>query len=227
MWPSEEWASRIYDWSNVGLLVGLVIGVISTCLVVWMGNVKEAYFKNQIAVTKQDTALANERAAKAMESATLAENKNLILESQLLTLRKQTEARRLTGEQKIKLANLLSNENGGVAIVSPMADGEAFDFADDFDSALQAAHWQTGRIKNHITSRFGVSLLTVEGTALPSTKKLSDALTSIGITHDVIILKTNDSTINTIVPAFQAGYLYLVINHKPYPTLKNAPLHSP
>jgi hypothetical protein len=73
MWPSEELASRVYDWANWGLLVGLVLGVISTGLVVRMGNVKETYFKLHIAETNKSTALANERAADAQMRATLAE----------------------------------------------------------------------------------------------------------------------------------------------------------
>jgi hypothetical protein len=58
MWPSENWASRLYDVANSGLIVGLIIGVISTVIVVWMGNVKEAYLRKDLAST-------NERAAKA------------------------------------------------------------------------------------------------------------------------------------------------------------------
>lgn len=41
MWPSEDLASRLYDTANVGLVVGLIIGVISTVLLVWMGNVRD------------------------------------------------------------------------------------------------------------------------------------------------------------------------------------------
>ena len=235
MWPSEEWASRVYDWANLGLIVGLVIGVISTVLVVWMGNVKEAYLPKQVAETNKSAALANERAADAKKTATVAEqgtadalaeqellrNKNLILESQLLGVRKQSEARRLTGEQKRELIKLLSGGDEGVAIVSPIADGEASDFADDFDSALQAAHWQTLRIRNRITTKFGVSLVTVEGTVLARTKRLSDALTAVGISHETNTLKTSDTSLQSISPKFEVGYLYLVIEHKPFPNVKN------
>jgi len=58
MWPSEDWASRLYDLANWGLIVGLIMGVVSTVVVVWMGNVKEAYLRKDLAST-------NERAAKA------------------------------------------------------------------------------------------------------------------------------------------------------------------
>ena len=68
MWPSEELASRLYNMANVGLIVGLVLGVICTALVVWMGNVKEAYLQKEIADTDQRAALANERAAEAQKT---------------------------------------------------------------------------------------------------------------------------------------------------------------
>src|SRR6478752_5646573 len=62
MWPSFEIASKLYDWANVFLIGSLVIGAVSTVLVVWMGNAKEAYLKEGIA-------LANERAETAKEHA--------------------------------------------------------------------------------------------------------------------------------------------------------------
>jgi len=51
MWPSEEWASRVSDWANLGLIVSLVLGVLSTALLVWMGSVKEGYLKRELANT--------------------------------------------------------------------------------------------------------------------------------------------------------------------------------
>ncbi len=63
MWPSEDWASRLYDLANWGLIVGLIIGVISTVVLVWMGNVKESYLKKGLAATNERAAHAEERAA--------------------------------------------------------------------------------------------------------------------------------------------------------------------
>jgi hypothetical protein len=65
MWPSEEWASRLSDWANIGLIVGLIFGVLSTVLLVWMGNVKEAYLKRELADTNLRAANAEQRAADA------------------------------------------------------------------------------------------------------------------------------------------------------------------
>jgi hypothetical protein len=146
-------------------------------------------------------------------------SENLTLQSSLFSLQRQSESRWLTGEQKAKLSKLLSGAGeNGAAIVSALMDGEASDFADDFDSSFQAAHWQTKRIKNLISGKFGVFVVTAEGTSLPRTKLLSDALTAVGIPHEVTTVKDGDASTS---PAFQAGFLYLVIEHKPLPMAKN------
>jgi hypothetical protein len=75
MWPSEEWASRLFDWANIGLIFSLAVGIVSTMLLVWMGNVKEAYGK----ITQQNVELKlskqQERAAEA-ERVLLAERQH-------------------------------------------------------------------------------------------------------------------------------------------------------
>jgi hypothetical protein len=75
MWPSEEVASRLYDWANFGLIVGLVVGIVSTVLLVWMGNAKESYLRTHIAGAGKAAAQANER-SKVLEG----DNLNLRLE---------------------------------------------------------------------------------------------------------------------------------------------------
>jgi hypothetical protein len=56
MWPSEAVASRLYDMANIALIIVLIGGVVATSLVVWMGNVKEAYLKRHLADTQLETA---------------------------------------------------------------------------------------------------------------------------------------------------------------------------
>jgi hypothetical protein len=46
----------------------------------------------------------------------------------------------------------------------------------------------------------------------PGVNALSDALTAIGITHEDLPYKDGDASSS---PAFKAGYIYLVIGHKP------------
>src|SRR5713226_351356 len=76
MWPSEEWASRLYDLANVALVIGLIVGAISTVLVVWMGNIKEEYLR-------KDLASANERAANLEHETEELRSRNLELEKSL------------------------------------------------------------------------------------------------------------------------------------------------
>jgi hypothetical protein len=194
-----------------------------------MGDVKEAYLRKQLAETDRSAAVAKQGAADAQKTASEA-NKgtadalveqerlrkdNLVLQSQLLLLRRQSEPRRLTGEQKAALVKQLSGSAGGVTIVSPLIDGEALDFADDFDSALQTAHWKTGRVRSLLTTKFGVAIVTVEGTVLRQTKQLSDALTAIGVQHEMTTAKEGDGSTG---PVYHSGYLYLLIEHKPLPS---------
>jgi len=65
MWPSPELASRIYDIANFALIGSLLVGVVATVLIVWMGNTKEAYLRRELANAGRDAAQANARAAEA------------------------------------------------------------------------------------------------------------------------------------------------------------------
>ena len=44
MWPSLETASHIADVANVFFIASLVVGLVSTFLIVWMANVKETHW---------------------------------------------------------------------------------------------------------------------------------------------------------------------------------------
>lgn len=242
VWPSEPIASRIYDIANMVLVASLAFGVISTGLIVWMGNVKEEYLKSRLATGESDLAAAKLELGKQQVRAadadvrvagleTEAANAGIemakqqtraaIAEKSLLELRAQVAPRRLSGKQKAELAALLAGEGrNGVAIVSPMMDGEASDFADDFKSAVETAHWETLRIVNRISSKFGLAVVTCEGTGEPVlalAKRLDDALNSVGIAHEVTTFKNEDASTS---PPFQTGYLYLVVEHKPLPNAK-------
>lgn len=83
MWPSATVASRVYDIANIFLVVSLVLGVVATALVVWMGAVKEAYSREEVAALGLKTAEANERAAKANEAAERERVERLKLEARL------------------------------------------------------------------------------------------------------------------------------------------------
>jgi len=65
MWPSAETASWLYNLANIGLILGLVVGVISTILVVWMGNVKEEYLNRSLADSRERTASLEKQAGES------------------------------------------------------------------------------------------------------------------------------------------------------------------
>lgn len=69
MWPSEDAASRIYSWANIGLIFSLTLGVISTVLVVWLGNVKESYTAKELLDTRDRLGKAEIKAGEANDRA--------------------------------------------------------------------------------------------------------------------------------------------------------------
>jgi hypothetical protein len=48
MWLSHGTAAKLYDIANIFLIIGLVIGIVSTVFVVWMGNIKEEYLRRDL-----------------------------------------------------------------------------------------------------------------------------------------------------------------------------------
>jgi hypothetical protein len=56
MWPSLKLATLFFDVANVGLIVGLILGAVSTVVVVWMGNVKEEYLNRELSDSRERTA---------------------------------------------------------------------------------------------------------------------------------------------------------------------------
>jgi hypothetical protein len=216
MWPSENTASKLYDLANGALIVGLVIGVISTCLIVRMGGKKDAYLKKALSETNERAANAEQRAAEANKAAEDERLARIKLEGQVV-------GRRLSGAQKAKLTAILKSDPDpvGIVIVPAFWDGESSDFADDFNAAIADAKWKTFRIKNRATERIGVSLGIVEGTPeldpwhrsiAGLRQEVAKALDAIGVPyHDVIFGK---SELASTSPPFEPGPIYLVIEHK-------------
>jgi hypothetical protein len=88
MWPSLKVATWLYDSANVGLIIGLVIGVVSTVLIVWMGNVKEEYLNRELANSRERTASLEKQSGEA-QTAIAKANANA---AQSLSSAKQAEA---------------------------------------------------------------------------------------------------------------------------------------
>jgi hypothetical protein len=98
MWPSESWASTLYNAANIGLIAGLVVGAISTIMLVWMGNVKETYLRTSLAKT-------NRQAAQLQLDVAHIQGENLKLsndlagkDAEIATARKEAAAAQSTAE---------------------------------------------------------------------------------------------------------------------------------
>jgi hypothetical protein len=197
-----SWIERA---KNVSALL-VVIGVAGE----FLGDFIAAPINRRIeAARSAELATLNKQAASANERTGQLERENLLLQQELLKLRRESEPRRLTGPQKVKLTELLRGHPDGVVVVSALTDPE---FA-DFDAALRDAQWETLRVSNRLSSAYGVSVDVVPGGRdRPGARVLSEALTAIGVPHHNVAFTDGDPSTS---PHFQAGHIYLVIEHKP------------
>jgi hypothetical protein len=68
MWPSLETASRIADLANVSFIVSLVVGVVSTILIVWMASVKETHWDSERMASAERIAQLNNETARLRDA---------------------------------------------------------------------------------------------------------------------------------------------------------------
>ena len=97
MWPSLSAANQIADWANIFFIGSLVVGVVSTVLIVWMANVKDGYWERarqdsderiasltaQGDQLRKDTADANARALEAQVALEKFKQPRLLSEQQM------------------------------------------------------------------------------------------------------------------------------------------------
>lgn len=128
MWPSLKSAVLLYDLANIGLIIGLVVGVISTVLVVWMGNVKEEYLHRELANSRERTASLE----KQSDESKVAISKANADAAQSLAAAKQAEAN-LAG------ANSRAEEaRADAAKASARSDEAKAESAKSFERATEA-----------------------------------------------------------------------------------------
>jgi len=188
MWPSEEWASKLADWANFGLIASLIAGVISTVLLVWMGNVKEGYLKAQLGTTSERAAHAEERAAN-VEAGNIQLRTDLSkqqeraakAEKELLELKERIKARHLTPEQQKTLAAKLRAFAGQkINVVAYGGDDEISGIAKEIIAALgppNGAQWNITHISGGApTGNIGGILIEVEPNASGSVQEAATAL---------------------------------------------------
>jgi hypothetical protein len=224
---SKETLSAVSSWAEVIAVVFTSIGALAGVTYVLASRplrraeVKEKLvLQGSIASAQAEAARAQERAGEAnVEAANLekeaAELRELAEKERLARVKLESEIapRRLSGSQKEILVKLLGGYTGAyVAIVSPLLDPEGTDFADDLDAAIREAHWETLRIRNHLTGEYGVFVGTIDAKKSPGTKPLTDALHAIGVSTKLLVVRQNE--LSSTSPAFQSGVLYLVVGHK-------------
>lgn len=159
MGTSPETAAWVSDWANVVLIVSLIVGVVSTYLVVISGNVKEADLKRQVAVANAEAARANEsgaelklqaaglerETAKANEAAATANQRAAELALALEKERAARLPRTVSAEQAGALASLLKDvPKGPVYVVPDWVDAEAKLFAAQIERVLRDIGYSVG-----------------------------------------------------------------------------------
>lgn len=132
MWPSEATATVTYDIANVALIVSLVVGVIATCLVVWMGSVKDGYLRRSLASVNQEAAEATERAASANKQAAEAQ----------LALEKYKAPRTIEQTERAAFVRALQPSSGQEYMLSVANGQEAANLVCLLDDLLKKAGWK-------------------------------------------------------------------------------------
>ena len=94
-----------------------------------------------LAVVTQEAGNASKSASDAKEAAGEARADADAAEADLLKLRKETGARRLTEKQKVSIGKALATIPTTIVICRNPLDSEAGDFAGDLSDALSKAHW--------------------------------------------------------------------------------------
>src|ERR1700691_586565 len=126
MWPSEDWAAKLYDLANWFLVAALIIGAASTVFVVWMGNVKEEDIG-------RDLATAQGQAAEAIKKAESERLARIKLEAIIAP-------RRLSEEQAQRFSTELSPFSGQRIVLSSYAfDTDGIILAGQIGKAVLAA----------------------------------------------------------------------------------------
>jgi len=158
MWFSLETASRLYDAANIFLIIALVVGAVSTVLVVWMGNVKEEYLRRDIASAQEEAAKADERAATAHERAAKSE-----LDVVWLRALVRRAGTRVIDFQKFA-AGLKEVPKRTVEIWYKPDDVEVDRFSEDLYRALKIGEWPVSRRVLKAEDKLGgIPLANVQG----------------------------------------------------------------
>jgi hypothetical protein len=116
---SEATAAWLYNAANIALIVSLILGVLSTGIIVWSGNIKESYSNIALAKTNERAAIAEQKAAEAQE--------------RTAQIKQITAWRRITPEQNLKIAEAIRDKSSSIDVLIEYQSGdpESYYFALD------------------------------------------------------------------------------------------------
>jgi hypothetical protein len=212
--------SHILLW--VAILAGPIIVGGATALRFYLdrelGRRSQSVTDNEVAQLQQRADAARHQADTAREETERLQALTTEAERRLEALRAEVADRRLSPVQRERILSGLQGRKSVAVVVSPMADPEAGAFADDLARVLREAGWETARIRNRITTETGLALGAVSGVRFsPEAELLIAALKDVGVPHRIVEFQDGDASTS---PQFKRGFLYLVVEHKPGPTVK-------
>jgi len=105
LWPSLDTASSIADKANVALIGSLVVGVVSTVLIVWMGNVKESHWE-------LDRTASAERIAQLNNETARLRAKEPLVDEALMATAQAGRMNALAAQQNIVTSELFALSQG-------------------------------------------------------------------------------------------------------------------
>jgi hypothetical protein len=138
MWPPLETASRIYDIANIFLILGAAVGIASTCVIVWMGNVKESHWDEARDHARER--IVQLETQQKLATAEIEDAKARALEAQV-ALEIFKAPRTLSPGQKA-LIQARMKPFPGTQFAMAAVGAEPLDFATEIADALKAAGWQ-------------------------------------------------------------------------------------
>jgi hypothetical protein len=179
MWPSLPVANHVADAANIFFIGSLVVGVISTVLIVWMANVKEGYWdrarqasEERIALlaTQGDEAkaalgIAQADIAKANAQIAEANARTAAAEVRLAEMRQKIGPRRI--DEKVFLSRLEGAPKKTVLVSHVEDDPDSYFLANSLLGLLSAAKWDVRyvevtapNVKTCVSSFGGVTVMT-------------------------------------------------------------------
>ncbi len=149
MWPSLKTAVWLYDLSNIGLIIGLTIGVVSTVLVVWMGNVKEENLNRDLAVSRERTASLEKQSDESKASIAKAN----AAAAQSLAAAKQAEANLAGANSRAEEARAAAAKASARSDEAKASSAGANARAAELEKDAANARLETERLKESVAWR--------------------------------------------------------------------------